>query len=204
MNRGKGSFMARPAAVAVFAVMALAGYGLGGDNNVSGGTTSAGGGGDKKYRAVKIGNQTWMAKNLDIETPNSWCYDNNPDNCAKYGRLYTWDAAMKACPAGWHLPDRKEWSELVRFAGGDSAGIKLKAGPPEWNGTNEYGFSALPGGGRYTGMSFDDLSSWGNWWTADEESAFKAYRRNMLTRNAYVVEYHYQKGFGFSVRCVRD
>jgi hypothetical protein len=82
----------------------------------------------KVYKTVKIGNQIWMAENLNYEAEGSKCYDNNPANGQKYGRLYDWETAKKACPPGWHLPSDAEWQELVDFAGGkEIAGKKLKA-----------------------------------------------------------------------------
>ncbi len=76
------------------------------------------------YRTVKIGNQVWMAQNLNYEVNDSWCYGNDEANGKKYGRLYTWDAAKVACPVGWHLPSRQEWNDLMVAAGGERGGGK--------------------------------------------------------------------------------
>jgi uncharacterized protein (TIGR02145 family) len=160
--------------------------------------------GGKDYGTIKIGNQTWMAENLNLETPNSWCYEGNSANCEKYGRLYTWDAAKGACPDGWHLPIRQEWNELVSFAGKDNADMKLKAGSPDWDGEDEFGFSALPGGVRSADGGFDGLGWYGGWWAATEGGASLAYGWHMGTGNAYVVENFNSKGYGLSVRCLQD
>jgi uncharacterized protein (TIGR02145 family) len=164
----------------------------------------------KTYRTAKIGEQVWMGENLNYKTPNgSWCIYNKKSNCKKYGRLYTWDAAVKACPVGWHLPDTSEWRCLVNFASGrDTAGAKLKSKPPNWDGTDEFGFSAMPGGYRDIDVGFVGLGSWGAWWSATEDDASNAYFRYMNTYmntgNVYVDEYYYRKHYGFSVRCLRD
>jgi uncharacterized protein (TIGR02145 family) len=124
---------------------------------------------DKKtYKTVKIGEQTWMAENLNYDAKGSKCYGEDgvmtegesgeekitytnkvlQANCKRLGRLYGWNTAMKVCPSGWHLPSDKEWQILVDFAGGDEvAGKKLMA-KSAWgwgNSTDDYGFSALPG-----------------------------------------------------------
>jgi len=198
----------------------------------------------KTYRTVRIGNLTWMAQNLNYQTNNSWCYGNDVSNCEKYGRLYTWDAAMSACPAGWRLPDNNDWNDLTKSAGGQreelddggaywsSVGKKLKS-KTGWsdffcdeelkvalnrelgedcvldkmnngNGTDNFGFSALPGGTRSTNGSFYFAGSDGLWWSATEYGSGYAYRRLMGSNYGYVYEYYYGKGYGFSALCVQD
>jgi len=166
----------------------------------------------KQYEIVKIGNQTWMAENLGYNASGSKCYDNNESNCKKYGRLYDWATAKKACPAGWHLPSNGEWDILVNFVGGEKiAGKKLKA-TKGWNyddengktgnGTDEFGFSALPGGGGSFDGSFGDVG-YGIWWSASEHNSNYAHRRIMGYGEAAIYYYH-NKDYMFSVRCVKD
>jgi len=129
----------------------------------------------QKYRTAEILGKRWMAENLNYRTDSSWCYKNADSNCAKYGRLYNWTAAMNACPAGWYLPARSEWRQLSAKI--DSAGKRLKT-KSGWmwdeyenksgNGTDEYGFSALPGGNRNSVGEFRGGGSGGWWWTSTE------------------------------------
>ena len=177
------------------------------DNGVS--SDGSGGGGSYTYtgRTVQIGNLTWMAENLNRNTNNSWCYNNNSSDCAKYGRLYTWDAARGACPSGWRLPTDADWNNLMTAVGGSStAGTKLKS-QTGWyndgNGTDEFGFSALPGGGRGAGGSFDYVGDFGLWWSATEGDAARAHSWHMRWDNENVNSFWYNKSLGLSVRCVR-
>jgi uncharacterized protein (TIGR02145 family) len=97
----------------------------------------------KVYRTVRIGNQVWMAENLNYDAEGSKCYNNDPANRQKYGWLYDWETAKAVCPDGWHLPSDAEWQELVDFAGGDRvAGRRLKArdGWDNGNGIDDLGF----------------------------------------------------------------
>jgi len=160
------------------------------------------------YRTVKIGNQVWMAENLRFNVgDSSWYYQGNEDNCNKYGRLYTWDAAKKACPAGYHLPSREEWDDLVAATGGDVAGkiLKSKSGWDEnGNGTDDYGFSALPGGYRCSDGTLYGAGYYGYWWTVAESTSNYAYYRRMSYDGDDVYEYNNYKSNGYSVRCVAD
>jgi len=124
----------------------------------------------KSYKKVTIVGQTWMAENLNYAAEGSKCYDNKDDNCAKYGRLYDWTTAMKACPAGYHLSSHDEWETLAKSVGGsETAGKKLKS-TSGWNdndnGTDNYGFSALPSGNGVGDGSFSNVGNYGLWWSA--------------------------------------
>ncbi len=168
------------------------------------------------YKSVKIGNQIWMAENLNYAMIDSWCYDEASSNCSQYGRLYNWETAIHACPEGWHLPSGAEWDQLTEVLGGKSvAGGKMKAaGPQHWktlimSAANESGFTALPGGYRDTNGNFIYLGNEAAWWSATE-SDFKrgndafAWFRYLLDSDTQVYKNIPDKRSGFSVRCIRD
>jgi uncharacterized protein (TIGR02145 family) len=120
------------------------------------------------YLAVKIGTRRWMEQNLDHKTDSSWCYESADENCRRYGRLYRWEAAAKACPKGWHLPDEKEWNELLATcpegrghrASGDPFDWQRPFKSSAWNGTDSCGFGALPAGYRSERGEFESIGSW--------------------------------------------
>jgi uncharacterized protein (TIGR02145 family)/uncharacterized repeat protein (TIGR02543 family) len=171
----------------------------------------------KKYKTVAIGGKTWTAENLSYQTPeNSWCYDDKTENCVKYGRLYEWETAKKACPAGWHLPTRDEWNDLISAAGGENAAHKRLKSISGWsrtgNGTDVYGFSALPGGyrnhlGRRAKLEFEEAGNEGYWWTATEgefiSSRLGAFV-GMASDSVNVFGDAYYKSGGLSARCVMN
>ena len=161
---------------------------------------------------VKIGNQIWMAKNLNDASKGGICYGDKPENCEKYGRLYTWEEATKACPSGWHLPSNAEWQILVDLAGGDEvAGGKLKA-KSGWNyyegksgnGTDDFGFSALPGGYGIPDGSFSIVGNLGNWWCAPDGSTDGAYGWGMYYDGNGMYKLYNDRSSLLSVRCVKD
>lgn len=157
----------------------------------------------KTYKTVKIGDQVWMAENLNFETDSSYCYNDSAEYCAKYGRLYEWSAAMDACPSGWHLPDTAEWRMLLAAVGGDSiAGMKLKSTSgwnSDGNGTDDFGFTVLPAGGwdnkMFEGEAAGFWSSvgYGNYAAAIRLLA-DAFAVRLISGRTYV---------GHSVRCVK-
>jgi len=168
----------------------------------------------KKYEYVKIGSQMWMAENLDYEAEGSKrCEDYPPGAYSIYGRLYDWNTAIKACPSGWHLPSNEEWQTLVDFVGGvEVAGKKLKsrngwnfdeAKEKGFNGTDEYGFSAQPGGcGDSTGnILYIGFS--GYWWSSEYDSD-SAYCLNMDYDSEDTPLYIYCKSDFLSVRCLKN
>jgi uncharacterized protein (TIGR02145 family) len=104
------------------------------------------------YKKIVIGNQIWMGENLNFSADGTvgMCYDDIASNCDIYGRLYPLSEAIKVCPSGWHLSNYEEWEALRGFMGSYSyAGTKLKANSDLWHpneGTDNFGFAALPGG----------------------------------------------------------
>ncbi|MCL1966608.1 MAG: hypothetical protein FWF67_01855 [Fibromonadales bacterium] len=209
----------------------------GSSSSGKGGGSNANGSCDiSDYRIVQICNQWWTAENLNYDVPGSVCYDNNPANCTKYGRLYDWATAMALpdscffagqvsctdqvqpkhrgiCPAGWHIPSDADWFALQNCAGGDEiASTKLSA-RSGWdgglNGTDTYGFAALPGGHSWGGGRDGTFLNVGieaaYWWVG------------LQYRSVYCLSLHgSSSGFGYcppdigryghlnSVRCVKD
>ncbi len=175
----------------------------------------------KIYKIVYIGNQVWMAENLAYKPSSGtyWAYDNAQSNVSKYGYLYNFETANNVCPSGWHLPSDYEWQELEMYLGmqesdigipgnrGTDEGQKLKANY-DWknngNGTNEYGFTALPSG--YRSNHNDDFVEIGNgvaFWS-DTKFSTISWSRALLSDNSGVVRVFSNPNSGLSVRCVQD
>ena len=160
---------------------------------------------NQKYRTVKIKGQVWFAENLNYDAEGSLCYENKPANCAKYGRLYNWSTAKIACPPGWHLPGDEEWKDLTDSLG---AGARLKA-ESGWNnngnGTDDYGFSALPGGSGSSSNFFSGIGNIGNWWSVTEDDDGNlAYVHTIYNNDIKVLRNPTDKTYLFSVRCLQD
>ena len=188
----------------------------------------------RTYKTVKIGEQVWMAENLNYAIEGSRRYGEGENelsveeiqtNGEKYGRLYDWKMANNVVPPGWHLPSEEEWIILENFVGGyNVAGkrLKFKSG---WvdedgnscNGTDNYGFAALPGGSGHPqdlidvlgiDASFGGIGEYGNWWSSTDSDKVDSFAyfwfMNSSDNYLYGHEHSGDKSDFLSVRCVKD
>ncbi|MBQ3776870.1 MAG: fibrobacter succinogenes major paralogous domain-containing protein [Fibrobacter sp.] len=187
----------------------------------------------QSYDVVKIGNLSWMAENLNYATEMRVCPDGDSRNCKRLGRLYTWAEAKTVCPEGWRLPTSADFAELISAVSGDAAqfhngnsdavsnkvGAALKSRDgwfKKGNGSDEFGFNALPAGyrgavlktddGTVTGGKFDGIGGYAYFWSADEDAEnpesnafylFLSFSSDAASLNSFAKE-DYR-----SVRCVR-
>jgi len=167
----------------------------------------------KIYKITKIGEQVWMAENLNYEAEGNRCYNDSTAYCGKYGRLYNWKTAMKVCPSGWHLPTNKELDLLMATVGGKkTAGKYLKAtngwndyGKISGNGEDKFGFSAMPGGGGNSDGIFGDVGNYGGWWNnVSGYDSDSTYYRGIFCFSKDVGYGNYDEYLLFSVRCLQD
>ncbi len=194
----------------------------------------------QEYRTLVVGDKIWMAENLawmpsvsnvasgSLIDPFYYVYGYNGfdleeakslDSYKTYGTLYNWNAAMTACPDGWHLPTDQDWMDLEeslgmdatdaqndRFRNTGSVGDKLKSvsgWESEGNGSDVYGFTALPAGYRARGGEYKYEQSYASFWTSDSEEKL-AIHRGIYYFNDGVYKAKWYKSAGFSVRCVRE
>ena len=200
--------------------------------------------GGRRYHVVKIGNQLWMAENLDWKfdvngsqipigpngnpsTPAAWYYNNNEagygiEGTYKCGLLYDWYAAKylddnktALLPDGWRVPSVIDVISLASECGGfNVAGNKLKSldnsitsnWPSSWNGTNDYGFNALPAGWRYYLGGFRDFGAEVDFWlnTEYDNTLGRVFYLNTGTSLYNPNDGGAEKGCGFCIRLVKD
>ncbi len=109
--------------------------------------------------------RTWMTQNLNFEVPDSFCYQGEQAYCEVYGRLYTFRAAIAACPEGWHVPTIGEWTLLFRpFGGIHGAGIAIQKG-------GDSGIDLIRGGFADSSNKFQGVGISGNYWNAEKTSS---------------------------------
>lgn len=201
------------------------GGGGGGGGGVTGTVTDIDG---NVYATVSIGEQVWMAENLNVTSLNdstpiplvegdaawqahgatpAYCYQGDePSNADPYGALYNWYAASSGslCPDGWHVPSDADWQALSDHLGTDAGGALKESGIDHWlspntGATNVTGFTALPGGERTYIGQFRLFRELGTYWSASDSWA-----RTMVYNNANLQRESEGKGSGFSVRCLQD
>ena len=183
------------------------------------------------YRTVKIGNQIWMVDNLRFKTEESFAPGNDETNVAKYGRLYTWTAALGIpsefseqslakdlhmyhdirennnyqgiAPEGWHIPSYKEWEQLLENLPKNSNGDELRSAC-FWGkpGEDSLGFFALPAGYRFDDGGYYRFGRRARFWCKDEYGKTNAYRLS-ITNNSCDIEGVYRSD-AVSVRCVKN
>lgn len=160
------------------------------------------------YKTVKIGDQIWMAENLNFEVDSSYCYNDSAKYCTKYGRLYSWVAANRACLDGWHLPTIDEFETLLATVGKQSiAGKKLKSASGwnnDGNGTDDFGFTALPAGIWYGKDKYYNYEGHhANFWSSIKNGSDSADYVNMFYGYDSVHVFVHDKNDGMSVRCLK-
>ncbi|MCK9208187.1 MAG: fibrobacter succinogenes major paralogous domain-containing protein, partial [Salinivirgaceae bacterium] len=186
------------------------------------------------YGTIGIGHQIWMTSNLktvlfndsdsipSITADSLWSGMNTAGYCwylndvgykNTYGALYNWYTVntQKLCPTGWHVPSEADWTELVDYLGGASmaGGLLKESGTSHWKtpnegATNEYGFTALPGGKRLDSGEFDFMQVEGNFWSSESFSTQNASYLFLLYNYPNSLQNYANKKSGFSVRCVKD
>lgn len=190
----------------------------------------------KIYPLVRIGSQTWLAKNLNFNAPNSFCYANNTANCSRYGRLYQWNTALGLtdnfnnesadtllaqplqgiCPEGYRIPTSSDFQTISDYIdsknGNEGVGTSLKKEDLWENleeipqGTNRFGFNALPAGYRDPNGNYNLLGEDLSFWVSEEASSPKlAPFWNLYAENdKFIGTYTNSKKYAYSVRCIKD
>ena len=187
--------------------------------------------------AIRIGNQYWMKKNLNIDTfqngdiipeaktkeewqkaaqnkQAAWCHAEYNEYGVRYGKLYNWYAIADSrglAPKGWRIPSHADWGELldylmVQYKEYSEEGTMYSAGYALGSrGSDETGFSALPGGKRLENGQFYGVEDEANWWSVSEKDDINAYIfRQGYGWDKYLGRYPSSKGNGFSVRCILE
>lgn len=165
----------------------------------------------KVYKTVKINEQLWMGENLAFKTASGYSvYDNVNDYLKIHGYLYTWEAATKACPDGWHLPSMQDWWYLSNFLGGDEqSGGKLKqTGTTTWKSpnagaTNSSGFTALSSG-RSGDKTMEYIGNSTYFWTNVDDDDVTSWCGALNSSNGEISLYPVNKKDGYSVRCIKN
>ncbi|MFO7656810.1 MAG: FISUMP domain-containing protein [Bacteroidales bacterium] len=164
----------------------------------------------KAYKTVRIGNQWWMAENLNYNSfGGSWYYDNDSSNFFQDGRLYKWQNALNSCPSGWHLPTDNEWKTMEITLGISASDAEITG----WRGTNQalslftggpIGFNIRFAGQYYPYGAFGDHGAIATFWTSSGHDTENAWYRGFNLNHGDIHRYPYSKDYGYSVRCLKN
>jgi uncharacterized protein (TIGR02145 family) len=115
----------------------------------------------------------WSAGNLNVNVDASYCHEDAESNCRRYGRLYTWESAQRACQSlgdGWRLPTSDEWTLMAKQYGGISDGSDGSGGAAfaALMTGGRSGFNAVLGGNRSPDGKYERSEAHGLYWTASE------------------------------------
>ncbi len=161
----------------------------------------------KIYSKIKIGEQWWFAENLNFASANSWCFENNTSNCDTLGRLYLYTASINVCPTHWHLPSDNEWKTMETELGiinPDNTGWRGIDQGTQLKDEGSSGFDVLMGGFRNTSGDFVEYGTSGTFWTSTSASTNDAWYRGFGLPDVGVHRDIFDKGYSFSVRCLKD
>lgn len=151
---------------------------------------------DQTYKTIEIGNQVWMAENLNFDSKDSWLYSLENAEAKQNGRLYTYESANKACPAGWHLPSKSEFDTLLVQLGSQPYLALKKDG--------NSGFNIVTGGCRDDSGNFYKYGEIAYLWTSTSYDKDVAWHFTVFSNSQTVLLGYYRKNFGLSVRCLKD
>ena len=166
--------------------------------------------GNKYPIKVLLDGNLWMTANLNLNIPNSYCYENGKKNCEQYGRLYTLESAKQGCKLlgeGWRLPTSGEWRQLTMLYGGieKESTLTRKGAYKALLFTGTSGFNAVLGGGRAPDSQYARLDAHGFYWTATENDTSTAWFYNFAKGSqALYLQDEGEKTRAFSVRCVKS
>jgi uncharacterized protein (TIGR02145 family) len=155
------------------------------------------------YKAILMpDNKLWMADNLNLNLPGSYCYDDQEQNCKLYGRLYTWQLANEACSKlgeGWRLPGSEGWQRMADAYGDTQSAYKalIVGGSAKFNVV--FGGRRDPNGGPYARKD-----AHGFYWTSSEIDSKNAWFYNLGTGGQMVTRHEGDKDHSISARCIRD
>jgi uncharacterized protein (TIGR02145 family) len=189
----------------------------------------------QSFKTIAVGNRVWMAENLNVSkfqngeiikeaksstewiqsTKNGipvWChYNNDPNNGSKYGKIYNFYALNNSrgvCPAGWRIPDEKDWNYLSNqiSASGDNIGNQLKSKfgwNENGNGLDRIGFGALPGGGRLDNGDFIKIGEYGMYWSSNRDNLNNVAYKLLSNVDGVMHNFSTNPNVGMSIRCVK-